>query len=45
MKVLFLEPDRVLADNIDIFMNRLRLKMSMKKYKKRRMFSKKVLIF
>ncbi len=31
MKVLFLEPDRVLANSIDIFMNRLRLKMSMNK--------------
>lgn len=34
MKVLFLEPDRVLANSIDIFMNRLRLKMSMKKIQK-----------
>ena len=31
MKVLFLEPDRALADSIDIFMNQLRLKMHMKK--------------
>ena len=31
MKVLFLEPDRALADSIDIFMNQLRLKMDMKK--------------
>lgn len=31
MKVLFLEPDRALADDIDIFMNKLRLKMNMKK--------------
>ena len=31
MKVLFLEPDRALADTIDIFMNQLRLKMKMKK--------------
>ena len=31
MKVLFLEPDRALADSIDIFMNQLRLKMNMKK--------------
>lgn len=31
MKVLFLEPDRALADSIDIFMNQLRLKMTMKK--------------
>jgi len=31
VKVLFLEPDRALADSIDIFMNQLRLKMHMKK--------------
>ena len=31
MKVLFLEPDRALADDIDIFMNKLRLKMNLKK--------------
>lgn len=31
MKVLFLEPDQELADRVDTFMNRLRLKMNMKK--------------
>jgi DNA-binding response OmpR family regulator len=31
VKVLFLEPDRALANSIDIFMNQLRLKMTMKK--------------
>ncbi len=45
MKVLLLEPDRQLADNIDTYMNELRLKMQIKKIQtKEELFEQKAFL-